>query len=291
VVKKLFFIVSFKEFILICFEKLVNKLTGKSDISSHYLPLYKLIDEYSSKGYRLSTYKRSLLIFGKDNYKTKFLLRTSTSDNKVFNQIIDAKEYYPLIEIIKSRQALDSIETIIDAGANVGFTAFFFRNHFPKAKIFCIEADSANFLQLNMNIKVNHEENNIKVLHRALWYNDNDELFINDEFRDGDSWSKSVSKKSGFESTKKVKSITLNSTMSDNGISKIDILKIDIEGAEVDLFNDDAFVKTLERVRFLAIEIHDELNARNFIENKLSASGFIISQVGETNFCFNKNLS
>lgn len=61
----------------------------------------------------------------------------------------------------------------------------------------------------------------------------------------------------------------------------IDVLKIDIEGAEVILFDKDRTqIDWLNRVRYVAIEIHDS-HARSNILDLLKEYGFAILSTGE----------
>ena len=60
------------------------------------------------------------------------------------------------------------------------------------------------------------------------------------------------------------------------------MLKIDIEGSEKQLFkNNNSDVDFLDITKFIAIEIHNELNIKEHIENILKERGFSLSESGE----------
>jgi hypothetical protein len=72
----------------------------------------------------------------------------------------------------------------------------------------------------------------------------------------------------------------------------IDILKIDIEGSEKQVFTQvGASLDFLRITRCLVIEIHDEFNCREDIYNILTANHFEISEAGEMTIAINKNFS
>ena len=74
-------------------------------------------------------------------------------------------------------------------------------------------------------------------------------------------------------------------------IGVVDLLKIDIEGAERFIFEDDALVAAfLGRTRFIVIEIHDEFNVRERICRCLAVNGFEYFDVGELTIGENRNL-
>jgi len=54
----------------------------------------------------------------------------------------------------------------------------------------------------------------------------------------------------------RVRAVTMETLMKENGISTIDFLKVDIEGAEKEVFQNCTWIKN---VRVIAIELHDRL--------------------------------
>lgn len=72
-------------------------------------------------------------------------------------------------------------------------------------------------------------------------------------------------------------------------LDEIDVLKIDIEGAEFVIFADNADTDWLQKVRFLAIEIHPDAGDVLVIKKKLREFGFTIFETGETTIGINRN--
>src|SRR5687768_1377938 len=75
----------------------------------------------------------------------KVLLRKGKTDILVFKKIFIVREY--------NFKFKKEINTIIDAGANIGLSAIFFANRFPAAKIIAIEPERSNYDLLLENIK------------------------------------------------------------------------------------------------------------------------------------------
>ncbi len=136
--------------------------------------------------------------------------------------------------------------TIVDAGSNVGFSALFFAQKFPQAKIYCIEPDPDNYSQLLKNT-TNYE--NIRTHQAALWPID-EMLNLNNNHQE------SASIRVEKTNSANVEGISIPKLMQQYQIDKIDILKIDIEGAEKELFSNRP-ADWLSKVDIILIELHD----------------------------------
>ena len=90
--------------------------------------------------------------------KHPIFIRLKTSDFRTFLKIFRDREYE--LELGKEPQ------TILDAGANVGFASVYFAIKYPRAKIIAIEPESANFAQLKRNVA---PYPNIIPVQAALW--------------------------------------------------------------------------------------------------------------------------
>lgn len=205
-------------------------------------------------------------------------LRKATSDFYVFRQVFMEEEYHELVPLIENRSAELQI---IDAGANIGTTTLWLKSNFPNARIISVEADQENFHCLARNIDLNRDMSGLMPLYRALWINE-DELAIHSDFRDGKSHSKSVSAEgSGVRNVKGIKASQLKSMLS----GEINIFKIDIEGAEQHLFNDEVMAaEVLENVKVVAIELHPEWVDEEKVVDQFRRLGYQGFHRGETYF-------
>ncbi|MBU6157428.1 MAG: FkbM family methyltransferase [Bacteroidetes bacterium] len=217
-----------------------------------------------------------------------FFIRRKGSDIKVFETVILQEEYKSSKDQLAF--ANNHQPQIIDAGGNIGFTTIYLHAFFPAASFIVIEPDVDNYELLKKNIVANEIEK-ATLLQNALWVNE-DELEIDDSFRDGQEWSLTVcSANSSAEKGKQknVKGVTLSALQKHTNFHEIDLLKIDVEGTERFLFREHTFVNTLlDFVKNLAIEIHDEYEIRQVIYNTMQKEGFEKKEDGDVTLFFKK---
>jgi FkbM family methyltransferase len=109
---------------------------------------------------------------------------------------------------------------IVDAGANKGSSAVYFSAIYPEATIHCLEPNSDLFDVLKFNLESNHVH--AEIIQKALSNRDGEMSFVKDA-------NHQYSMLSEAETNVKVQTTTLRSLYADQ---QIDILKLDIEGAE-----------------------------------------------------------
>lgn len=170
-------------------------------------------------------------------------------DMSALHEVLIEKEYDFLQPLISDQSKL----VIVDIGANIGTFSIWSLNINPDAQIFSLEASPKNFSTLIQNQRTHKNAENWECLNRAAWNTDTEIGFK----EDGDSMSYKVSNSSDT----RVKAMSLPSLLVDiNQISKkdyIDIMKIDIEGAEeAFLANTPENKKALQKIKNLVIELH-----------------------------------
>ena len=208
------------------------------------------------KGYRLNATSDEYIVSTDD--KSDIFLRKKGSDWSVFKQIIIRGEYKYVIENIKAIHPNPSL--IIDCGANIGLTSHQLSYAFPKCQIISVEPDLGNYKQLLKNLSA---RTNILALNQAIW-SEARTLNIDYNFRDGQDWSVRTTDEKTTSGVS-VKSTTINQILELSGYKVIDFLKIDIEGAEKELFKNKNTSDFLNRTKFISIEIHDEFDMSNKI--------------------------
>ena len=181
-------------------------------------------------------------------------LRLKTSDAAAFWQVFLETEYaLPLAR--KPR-------TILDAGANVGFASAYFANLYPDARILALEPEESNFKLLRRNVA---PYPNVVPIQAALWsYNGTLDLLDPGVghwgFRAHEGTDSSTSLSMG-----KVQARTVDDVMAEYACDSIDLLKIDIEGGEREVFADAS--KWIDKVGVLVAELHERYQVgctRNF---------------------------
>lgn len=262
---------------------LLRKLNKK--ISSFSTELYDLQNFIERRKGKIAIHGKTLFVdFNLDGHAFRFQLRKGSSDATVLTQIFQKLEYQPLVTLINCFPQTP-ISNIVDAGANAGFTSVFLGKNFPEARIISIEPDAENFLLLNTNIKENGI--NCSARAQALW-GTSEKVKISPEFRDHREWSRQVQPMLSSDKSYSIEGITLDTILREEKWKEIDILKMDIEGGEKNVFSDKALsLDILSRIKFIAIELHDEFDFRMKFESYLKEAGFIYTNTGESLIGFN----
>jgi FkbM family methyltransferase len=180
------------------------------------------------------------------NYGGKPLrIRIGTSDVLVFESVFLNEEYdlsflnlYPKI--------------ILDLGANVGYTSIFFANCYPGSRILSVEPEENNFKMLKENTR---PYQNIVPIHAAVWYK-NQRLQIKNP--KAEKWEFQVGEVKDETCSVMVNALTMDDLIKITGKNTIDILKIDIEGAEVEVCGSNC-ESWLGKINVIVIELHDSL--------------------------------
>lgn len=259
--------------------KILKKISDVVLSDAYAFEIFK--NECRNRGYTVTDLDKSYFKCAMNG--SDFLLRKNSSDISVFYQVIIHAEYFPVVELIKKYGL--RIDNIVDCGANVGLAAVYFNSFFTDAKIVSVEASDVNFQLLKNNVC---HFDKIIPLHKAIWKNSGT-VCIDTNFRDKLQWSYSVTDTNNDES-EQVSSITINELMQENDMTSIDLLKVDIEGGEKEIFTNIESCKFLEVTKIIAIEIHDEFDIRSKIEKVLLHYGFFSVISGETNLAINMNL-
>lgn len=118
---------------------------------------------------------------------------------------------------------------IIDCGANIGLTVRYWKQLFPDSEIVAIESDPEIFVLLRSNVD---DLSNIHLINKAVWIN-NDEISFAAIGSEGGHIDSLCSR--GMDVPKVVVPCF---RLRDLLCRQVDLLKIDIEGAEIDVLRD-----------------------------------------------------
>ncbi len=228
-----------------------------------------------------------ILDFRNNFNKTIKLRKRPSSDMDVFKQIYGFGEYFSVVK--KYNENFINVEgyhlNIIDAGANIGLTSLFFLEHFNQPNIICVEPEQKNFSILDFNL--NSSLDKVVKVNGAIW-NSNSKIKIVKDFRDQLDWSFRVEETNESDG---IQAFSINQLVKDNNLKIIDILKIDIEGSEKQIFNTKTSdLNFLKITKCISLEIHDEFNCREDIYKVFLDYGFSITNIGESTIGINKNL-
>lgn len=161
-------------------------------------------------------------------------------------------------------------ERIIDCGAYRGYFSFLALKYFPKASITAVEAHPVNFEKIQDIIQSN-KITNIELLHGAICRSVNTSV---DLFFEGSSGSM----ENTFSSQGKVvqvRTIDLEKLIDQENL----LLKVDIEGAELDFFP--SMISKLPSTCAVFLETHDDWNSLTVIKEKFIEEGFYFEVIRE----------
>jgi len=175
--------------------------------------------------------------------KHPIYLRNNTSDIDTFYQIFDDREYEVKFDF--------EPKVIVDCGANVGLTSVYLKNRYPDATIIAVEPERGNYEQLVKNTAAYPD---IHCLHAGIW---NKTAYLKIKDVGLGNWG-FITEEVDQEGEDTVKAISINKIMEQFGLDKIDVLKIDIESSEKELFEKN-YELWVPRVNVIIMELHDKM--------------------------------
>jgi len=178
------------------------------------------------------------------NYKNKIMMRHHTSDVECFYQVFIRDDYDIPVNLAR-------IGLIVDGGANVGYSSIYFADRFPEAKVIAIEPEESNFMMLKKNTT---GYKNVEQIRSAIW---NKETYLKVKDIGLDKWGFIIEEFDGKNSSD-LRTTTLKDILKNSGYRKIDILKLDIEGSEKEIFCNEC-QEWLSSTNIIIIELHDRI--------------------------------
>ena len=189
------------------------------------------------------------------------------SDLSAVREVLRDDEYAFLRPVLNDVSA----PIVIDAGAHIGLFSLWILSEKPASRILSIEADPQTYAVLCENIALSAvSDSSWRALNRAAW-GDSQPVRFTDE-------GQAISHRVSDTGTISVKGVTLDELVdriAPDG--EIDLLKVDIEGAEEALLC--ANPHTLTQVRNLVVELHPRLCEANRVETLLKSSFASIERV------------
>lgn len=179
----------------------------------------------------------------KKDFKHPIYLRKVSSDFPTFFEVIVQRDYNIPISF--------QPKVIVDCGANIGLTSIFFKNKFPDATVIAVEAEKENCDLVRKNLE---RYSNTKIIHKGIW---NKTAFLKVNNIGLGNWGFTVTETNNAADAD-IEAISIKDLMIENKLEQIDILKIDIEGSEKELFEND-YDYWLSKTKILIIELHDRL--------------------------------
>lgn len=169
---------------------------------------------------------------------------------------------------------LESPRWIIDAGANIGLATLWFALHHPTARIVAVEPDAGNLAVARENLS---DLPSVELVAAALM--DFDGVGVVVDPGDGPWGLRVQAEAEGWSEGRvvgRVDCVSMPTIIERHGIDRIDLLKLDIEGGEVEVLASSA--EWIDRAETLAIELHDRFREGSTPAFRAATSGFVHEQ-------------
>lgn len=245
-----------------------KRLLGKTiaPVESNWIYFLKLAIPQRVK---IRKYKNNFLIYN-PVFKHEVEIRDgNSSDILVYIQIFFHREY----KLIESLLLPDNA-TVLDLGGNVSFFSLYLKSFLPHTSVICVEPDENNCRQILVNKQLNAFDK-LAVIHAAVWLRNEPVTLL--QPGDGLEWSFAIQNNKDGE----IEGITLRSIIEQSGLTRVDLLKMDIEGTEEILFKDNDFLTTLKNyVHAVIMETHDPTEKKRMIR-QLELNGFTTTESGD----------
>lgn len=151
----------------------------------------------------------------------------------------------------------------MDLGANIGLATLYLATRAPEARFICVEPSPVNADLLRRNLTPLADA----VVVEAAVTSESGNIAFNDT---GPTWGRGISRDGGLY----VKAISMDDLLARYAPERrVDLLKIDIEGAEADLFSGP--MAWLDRVDCIIAELHSPFSISQF-RRLLMGRGFDI---------------
>lgn len=190
-------------------------------------------------------------------------LRAHTSDVSVFEDVFLNHEF-----------AIDldpAPKVIIDAGANCGLVTLYLAWRYPEARIIAIEPSPDNVAMMRRNLA---GVRGVEIVQGALWSSSTWLRIANPE---APGWSYRC-EETTEDTHGAFRSVDLATLLAERALPRCDLLKLDIEGAEIELFTDPG--AWLDITRGILVELHGD-DARALVHRQCPSPPWTVRHAGE----------
>lgn len=211
------------------------------------LPTHKLMDE-----------NRTYAFFWKGDYDHYFL-------GHQFEEIFKARIYKPYLEDKKD-------PVVLDIGGNIGLFSLYAAKY--AKQVYTVEPDPELVELINQQIVFN-ETKNVKVIQKAIYIEDSPFPFYRNPNRTMNSLHQAVAHSDFPPIT--VQAVTLETLFKEEGIEHVDLMKLDIEGTEIEVLSSLGFKKVADKVDVVVTERHNWAGRHpHQLDEALKNNGFTV---------------
>jgi FkbM family methyltransferase len=201
-------------------------------------------------------------------FSAEVQLREVGSDPATFIEVVKEKVYANVLGHVQR------CEHIIDLGANIGLASLYFLGCYPTSRLLAVEPNPSSYQMLTSNLHNLTKLGRCRTLQAAVW--SSEQALAADLNRSKDHYSVFAACETSDAGSVKdpIMGLPMPRIISHSGFDTVDILKVDIEGAETGLFGGD--VSWLRQVGAIAIEFHDASRKDSNFDGIMEEYGFDI---------------
>jgi FkbM family methyltransferase len=167
-------------------------------------------------------------------------------------------------------ETVNNGDTVLDVGANIGAISILAASRGTKVQVFSFEPTEKLIPLIEENINVNKFQNRIEVIKKAVSDKTGKLQFI----LESESEINHISSKDDDSSNSiEVDSINLDSFVREKSLGIINLLKVDVEGAELSVFRGSQELFDKKRVEVIVFELNK--NISNFGYNEKTIINFL----------------
>lgn len=201
--------------------------------------------------------------------KRPIYFRKGTSDLLCLKQVFLNEDYSVPYPVSKG--------AIIDGGSNIGSATLYFKAKYPGSLVISVEPDPSNFALLRQNCG---DLDGVVLIEGALW-----PAKTRLSFEDSGAEKYAMAVVDTPTGSGSVEGFSIDEIINRHGVDRISLLKLDIEGAERELFSSGA-TTWLDRVDIIAVELHDRFRrgCAMALYSALQGRDFVQEVKGDTIF-------
>jgi FkbM family methyltransferase len=205
----------------------------------------------------------------KNPFRASVWLREPGSDLDTFREVVMKSIYQQVVERI------GECEYVLDLGANIGLTSLYLASVFPTCRILAVEPSPENVEMLTLNVSSLVTKGRCQICSGAVWWQDAT-VDLSPPPNGTAYHAIKVSGDCGAGMQQPAPAYTVETLMKLAGFPRVDILKIDVEGAETEIFRGP--IEWLSRVNAIAIEFHGESRQTSNFDAVVAAFGFVVEE-------------
>src|SRR6267142_5355934 len=218
-------------------------------------PSMSLRSVFAFRDYKLRAEKGDLIKGNKIKLRMRspirgeIILRETGTDVLTFDEVLVEQVYKSVLPYLRE------CDYVVDLGANIGLTSLYFANCYPGCRVVAVEPNPSTYDVLCANLSELVKAGRCTTLKAAIWGSET--VLIADQPKNPEHYSAFATRKTSGPVSfgDEISGMPLKQIMAEAGLERIDLLKVDVEGAEVELFKGD--LEWLRSVKCIAIEFHE----------------------------------